>query len=208
MKAIDDELTKAVEDSEADEASRPVVMPESPPPPGRQPRRELPLLIALLVIAGAIVALVMTNLNDAAIYSKSVDQVVGHEEALGNRNLRVQGTLVKGTLVRRDSPCEYRFRMKKNGAEIEVRYPQCVVPDTFRDIPTMDVDVTATGKLAADGHFQATEIMAKCPSKYDMRKREAAGQQMPHGMLSSTGLTPASVPAALAPASAPAAPSY
>jgi cytochrome c-type biogenesis protein CcmE len=121
-------------------------------------------------------------LNDAAIYSKGVDEMMAQKDSLADRNVRVQGTLVKGTLARRDSPCEYRFRMKKNGSEIEVRYPQCVVPDTFRDVPNMDVDVTATGKLSKDGHFQASQIMAKCPSKYDMKQMAASGKQMPHGM--------------------------
>jgi cytochrome c-type biogenesis protein CcmE len=192
MSGIDDELAKAVQDAEADDVAKPVVVPESQPQRAK-PRRELALLAALLVIAGAILTLVMTNLNDAAIYSKTVDQVVGQEASLGGRNLRVQGTLVKGTLARRDSPCEYRFRLKKNGKEIDVRYPQCVVPDTFRDVPNVDVDVTATGKLASDGHFQASEIMAKCPSKYDMKQRAAAGEKMPHA-----ALEPASLPAAKA----------
>jgi cytochrome c-type biogenesis protein CcmE len=181
MSAIDEELAKAVEESEADEAARPVVVTEGPSP-AHKPKKELGLLLALLVMGAGILVLVMTTFNDAAIYSKGVDEVLAQQSELRDRNLRVQGTLVKGTLVRRDSPCEYRFRMKKNGAEIEVRYPQCVVPDTFRDVPNMDVDVTATGKLA-DGHFQASEIMAKCPSKYDMKQRAASGEKAPHGAL-------------------------
>jgi cytochrome c-type biogenesis protein CcmE len=80
--------------------------------------------------------------------------------------------------------------LKKNGSEIGVSYAQCMVPDTFRDVPEMDVDVTATGKLAADGHFQASEIMAKCPSKYDMKQRAASGEKAPHG-----GIPPATAPA-------------
>jgi cytochrome c-type biogenesis protein CcmE len=195
MSKIDDELAKAVEDSEADEATRPVVVHEQSDTP--RPRRELVLLGTLLVIGAAILPLVMTNLHDAAIYSKGVDEAVAQKDTLGDRNLRVQGTLVKGTLARRDSPCEYRFRMKKNGAEIEVRYPQCVVPDTFRDVPNMDVDVTATGKLAKDGHFQASAIMAKCPSKYDMKQMQASGKQMPHGMTPG-GPMPGTTPAAQA----------
>ncbi len=179
MSAIDDELAKAVEESENDEAARPVVVPEAAPHRA-PPRRELKLLIALLVMGASILVLVMTTFNDSAIYSKGVDELLAQKDKLASRNLRVQGTLVKGTLVRRDTPCEYRFRMKKNGAEIEVRYPQCVVPDTFRDVPNVDVDVTATGKLATDGHFQASEIMAKCPSKYDMKQRAASGEKAPH----------------------------
>lgn len=189
MSPLDDELTKAVEESEADEAASPAVVSDAlPAPAGKKPRRELVLLAALLVIGGAILTLVMTSFDGAAIYSKTVDELVAQKDALAKRNLRVQGTLVKGTLAKRDSPCEYRFRMQKNGAQIEVRYPQCVVPDTFRDVPNVDVDVTATGKLASDGHFQASEIMAKCPSKYDMKQKAASGLKAPHG-----ALTPASV---------------
>ena len=194
MSHIDDELAKAVEESEADEVARPVVVPEADAarPSAKKPRRELVLLGALLVIGGAILTLVMTSFDGAAIYSKSVDEVVAQKDSLAKRTLRVQGTLVKGTLAKRDSPCEYRFRLQKNGAQIEVRYSQCVVPDTFRDVPNVDVDVTATGKLASDGHFQASEIMAKCPSKYDMKQKAASGMKAPHG-----AFTPAAASAVL-----------
>jgi len=183
MSSLDDELARAVKESEADEAARPVVAewarPEAP-----RPRKELGLLLALLVMAGAILALVMTSFDQAAIYSKSVDELVAEKASLAGRNLRVQGVLVKGSLAKRESPCEYRFRVKKNGAEIPVRYAQCVVPDTFRDVPEMDVEVTATGKLAQGGDtFEATEIMAKCPSKYDMKQKASKGEKAPHGAM-------------------------
>jgi len=190
MSGVDDDLRSAVLESEADEVARPVVVSETGPARNR-PRKELALLLALLVMGGSILALVMTSFNDAAIYSKGVDEVVQHGADLQSKNLRVQGTLVKGTLVRRESPCEYRFRLKKNGSEIGVSCAQRMVPDTFRDVPEIDVDVTATGKLAADGHFQASEIMAKCPSKYDMKQRAAAGEKAPHG-----GMPPGVAPAA------------
>ena len=94
--------------------------------------------------------------------------------------MRVEGTLVKGTLVRRDQPCEYRFKVAKKGVELPVRFAQCVVPDTFRDMPGMDVSVTAEGKLKDTGYFEASSIMAKCPSKYEMKERAKGGEQAPH----------------------------
>ncbi len=189
MAKIDEDLAEALAESEADAAARPVVVGNATEPATPRPRRELGLLLALLVMGGAILTLVLTTFDDAAIYSKNVEELLNEKDALAGRNLRVQGTLVKGTLAKRDSPCEYRFRLKKNASEVEVRYSQCVVPDTFRDVPEMDVDVTATGKLAADGHFQASEIMAKCPSKYDMKQRAASGEKMPHGAVSPTTRT-------------------
>jgi cytochrome c-type biogenesis protein CcmE len=138
------------------------------------------LLIVLLIMAGGIVALVMTSFKDAAVYAKTVDQVQANRAQLMGRRLRVEGKLVHGTLEKRDQPCEYRFVIKGADAELPVRFPQCVVPDTFRDMPGMDVGVTVEGKVAAAGGFEATQVLAKCPSKYEMKEKKEQGEQMPH----------------------------
>jgi cytochrome c-type biogenesis protein CcmE len=187
MSRLDEELAQAVDDTEAGSparepaSERPVV--QATPTDSPRSRRHLGLLIALLVMGGGILALVFTSFEGAAIYSKGVDELMAERTKLASRNVRVEGTLVKGSLVRRDQPCEYRFRIAKNGSEVEVRYPQCVVPDTFRDVPGMDVAVTAEGKLASEGHFQAATIFAKCPSKYEMKDRAAKGEQAPHELV-------------------------
>ena len=188
MSGVDDELERAVAESEAQDAaplSDPPVVKEPAASPA-QSRRNLGLLAALLVIGGGIVTLVMTSFDDAAIYSKGVDELLAEKDRMASRNVRVEGTLVKGTLKRRDEPCEYRFRITKNGQALDVRYAQCVVPDTFRDVPGMDVAVTAEGKLTEEGHFQASHIMAKCPSKYEMKEREAKGEKAPHAAIPKT----------------------
>jgi cytochrome c-type biogenesis protein CcmE len=143
-------------------------------------RGNVGLLVVLLVMAGGIVALVMTSFKDAAVYAKNVDQVKAESASLGGRRLRVEGNLVHGSLERRDQPCEYRFTIKGKEAELAVRYAQCVVPDTFRDVPGMDVGVTVEGKLLAGNSFEASQVMAKCPSKYEMKEKRERGEQMPH----------------------------
>jgi len=147
------------------------------------PRRKgnVGLLAVLLVMVGGIVALVLNGFVGAAVYSKEVDQARAEAASLMGRNLRVNGNLVHGTLERRDQPCEYRFVLKGKDAELPVHLPKCVVPDTFRDVPGMDVGVTVEGKLAAGGtSFEATKVDAKCPSKYEMKERKERGEQMPH----------------------------
>jgi cytochrome c-type biogenesis protein CcmE len=145
-------------------------------------RGNVRLLVVLLVMAGGIVALVMTSFKDAAVYSKSVDQVRAEGRSLGGRQLRVEGNLVHGSLVRRDQPCEYRFTMKGKEAELPVSYAKCIVPDTFRDVPGMDVGVTVEGKITPAGHFEATTVLAKCPSKYEMKEKQSRGEEMPHDL--------------------------
>jgi cytochrome c-type biogenesis protein CcmE len=185
MSRLDEELARAVEQSEGDAPpairdAGPAAVPAASP---KKRLRNVGLLAALVAMASAILALVLTTAPDAAVYSKGVDEVLAEKDRLASRNIRVAGVLVKGSLKYRDDPCEYRFKITKNAAVLDVRYAQCIVPDTFRDRPEVDVEVTAEGKLAGDGSFEATQIMAKCPSKYEMKENAANGVQSPHDTL-------------------------
>ena len=146
-------------------------------------RRGLYIAMGLVMIGGAIVALVLGGLQDNGIYSKSVDELLASSGKLTGKAVRAEGNLVHGSLVKRDSPCEYRFTVEKKGVQMPVRYAQCVVPDTFRDVPNVEVGVTVEGKLQPDGSFEASSVLAKCPSKYDMKDKAARGEQMPHEAL-------------------------
>lgn len=154
-------------------------------PPVEDPqarRRGLMIVIPLVAVGAAVVGLVLTGMKDNAIYSKPVDELVAQKQKFAGRPVRVEGNLVHGTLAKRETPCEYRFTLTKNEVEVPVRYANCVVPDTFRDVPGMDVAVTVEGQLLADNSFEATSVLAKCPSKYEMKEKQQKGEAMPHGL--------------------------
>jgi cytochrome c-type biogenesis protein CcmE len=144
------------------------------------------LAVGLAMGAAAVATFVLTGMQDKAIYSKPVDELLAQKDKFAGRPVRAEGNLVHGTLEKRDQPCEYRFTIAKNGVELPVRFPQCVVPDTFRDVPGMDVGVTVEGELQSDQSFLASSVLAKCPSKYEMKERQKNGEQMPHSPLAST----------------------
>lgn len=146
------------------------------------------IAVALAMGAAAVAGLVLTGMQDKAIYSKPVDELLAQKAKFTGRPVRVEGNLVHGSLVRRDSPCEYRFSIEKNGATLPVRFAQCVVPDTFRDVADLDVGVTVEGELQADSSFEASSVLAKCPSKYEMQQKKQNGEQMPHGPLAAATL--------------------
>jgi cytochrome c-type biogenesis protein CcmE len=168
---------------------------EAAPPPrrrtedarntGDEPRswKGAAVAVGLAMGAAAIAGLVLTGMQSKAIYSKPVDELLGQKAKFLGRPVRAEGNLVHGSLVKRDQPCEYRFTIAKNGAELPVRFAQCVVPDTFRDVPDIDVGVTVEGELQADDSFTASSVLAKCPSKYEMQQKKQNGEQMPHGPL-------------------------
>jgi cytochrome c-type biogenesis protein CcmE len=215
MSRIDDELEQAVRDAEADKNAGQPQLPGSESPgsePGGGPKavarsrgdvarpvvsspavaegeehkRSWGLLVGLLALGAGVLAFVFNSGEDAVVYSYQVDQIKAQAADLGERQVRVQGILVPGTLVRRDEPCEHRFMIQKQGAKgsepLAVTYAQCVVPDTFREVKGVEVEVTAEGRLGEDGHLEASKIFAKCPSKYEMREGAAAmGKAPEHG---------------------------
>jgi cytochrome c-type biogenesis protein CcmE len=143
-------------------------------------RKRLLLLVPLVMAAAAIVALVLVGMQDKGVYSKDVDVLLAEKAKFIGKPVRVEGSLVHGSLVKRETPCEYRFTIEKKGVEIPVRYAKCIVPDTFRDVPGVDVGVTVEGELLADSSLEASAVLAKCPSKYEMKQKAASGEKMPH----------------------------
>ncbi len=189
--SLDQELEKALQSAQATEAEAPASRQGDATPGDAEPvivssaagrssggsrKGNVSLLAVLLVMAAGILLLVMSSFKNAAVYAKHVDEVVAGRSELTGKRLRVEGMLVHDTLERRDQPCEYRFQMERNGSKLAVRYPQCVVPDTFRDVAGVEVGVTVEGKLTPDGDFVATQVMAKCPSKYEQRGANADRQ--------------------------------
>ncbi len=125
--------------------------------------------------AAGLSGLVLAGMQEGAVYAKPVDELLKSQARFIGRPVRAEGTLVHGTLTKRDQPCEFRFTITKNGATLPVRYAQCVIPDTFRDVQGVEVGVTVEGELLADRTFEASTVLAKCPSKYDMDKRQDNG---------------------------------
>jgi cytochrome c-type biogenesis protein CcmE len=146
-------------------------------------RKRLLLVVPLLMAAAAIVALVLVGMQDKGIYSKPVDGLVAEKAKFIGKAVRAEGLLVHGSLLKREDPCEYRFKVEKNNVEVPVRFAKCVVPDTFRDVPGTDVAVTVEGVLQSDGSLEASQVLAKCPSKYEMKQRAAQGEKAPHAAM-------------------------
>jgi cytochrome c-type biogenesis protein CcmE len=158
--------------------------------------------VVVTVLAGAVGALLFgSETSDAFVYSKLVHEVMADPSAFEGRELRVEGELRQGSIQFREDPCEWRFVIEKEGQAMPVTYSQCVVPDTFRD--GMGISVTVQGKLGAAGEaFQANQVLARCPSKYEMQERMKNGETMPHAATGPGASPIAAEPSPMAPSNA------
>ena len=174
MSKLDAELARAIEEPVQASAKPSAESAYKPPAatPAAPSNRNIGLLAALVGIVGVVVVIFMFGFKEAAIYALPVKELATNTDKYVGRKVRLEGELHPGTLTKRDQPCEYRFTMQGMGSggdahKVPVRYGQCVVPDTFRDMPGGGVQVTVEGALTKEGHFEATLVMAKCSSKYD-----------------------------------------
>ena len=148
------------------------------------PSRGLPagvkIGVVVALLGGAVAFLLFgSSASDAFVYSKMVNEVMTAPADFAGRELRVEGLLKPGTHKFREDPCEHRFVIEKEGKELPVQFPQCVVPDTFRD--GMGISVVVQGKLTKGGDsFLANQVIPRCPSKYEMQQRKNNGETMPH----------------------------
>jgi len=136
------------------------------------------LLAGTLVLSAAIAAAAFCLKPRDPVYSRSVSTFLAHP--LYDRPVRVQGRLLRGSLCRRDDPCEYRFQLVDrdsigvNASGLFVRYLHCFIPDGFRDVPGLDVTVTVEGELCSGcHHLQASQVYTTGPRKYELKVRDS-----------------------------------
>ena len=130
-------------------------------------RKAAQIGLTSLVLALAFGGLLYSTLGESAQYYKHVDEVMVQPDAWYDKPLQIHG-YAKNVTRKRDT-LEYRFEMHNNGQMVLASYTG-IVPDTFKN----DAEVVLQGTLSPDG-FHATEMTAKCPSKYEPLAGAGAG---------------------------------
>lgn len=169
----------------------------APPGPATGGARALAKIAVVLLLLGSGVAYLLTSSQDVFVYSHTVSEVMADPSAFSGRTLRAEGNLVDGTIQFHEDPCDYRFTLSGEvpGAApgtaprlMNVDFPQCVVPDTFRE--GMGITVVVEGRLGDDGVFHASQVIPRCPSRYEMDERAGRGETMPHALPPAPSPTP------------------
>lgn len=120
------------------------------------------MLAVGLAVAGIAVAAVLTlqAFKDNMMFFVSVTEVVAGEFP-ENRNFRVGGLVVDGSIERADGSLEVNFLVTDMRCEIPVQYTG-VLPDLFRE----GQGVVAHGRMDGSGTFVADEVLAKHDENY------------------------------------------
>jgi cytochrome c-type biogenesis protein CcmE len=125
----------------------------------------LRIAAAVVIILGTIIYLSVSGANA----DKSYYVTIGELQAMGTkaytRHLRVAGDVAPNSIQR--SGTNAHFVLSEQGHTLQVSYQGIEPPpDTFKD----GSQALAMGTYGRDGVFHATELQAKCASKYAAAK--------------------------------------
>lgn len=122
-------------------------------------------LIGFLLIISGLIYLGSTVFQSSLQYYVTVDEFFATPDTYHNKTLKVAGKVKNGSIRKAEGNNSiYDFVIIGASHEMPVHYIG-LIPDTFK----AGGDVVATGKMAADGTFQANHILAKCASKYEAK---------------------------------------
>jgi cytochrome c-type biogenesis protein CcmE len=134
-----------------------------------QARKYVRFGAVIVVIVLSLGYLAYTGVQDSKSYYVTIKELNGMGSGAYSKRLRVAGNVAPGSIKRQGTHLE--FLLAEEGKTIPVVYAGSEAPpDTFKD----NAQALAEGKYGRDGVFRATNIQAKCASKYAPKQPGAA----------------------------------
>lgn len=119
------------------------------------------IVVAVLIVVGAIGWLTWSAVDQNKEYYVTISELSDMGGKAYSRHLRVAGNVKPGSIER--SGPNATFVLLEQGHTLTVNYEGAEPPpDTFKD----DAQALAVGTYGRDGVFHATQLQAKCASKY------------------------------------------
>jgi len=151
-------------------------------------------IVGGLLIVAAVVYLIVSSTQASAQYFLTVDELMAKGESVQNRELRISGAVIGDSIKYDQQTLTLTFtvaaipgdnaEIEAQGGLAEVLYQAVNDPTRTRlnvvyhgvkpDLLRNEAQAIMTGRMNADGAFQANELLLKCPTKYEEAVPEQA----------------------------------
>lgn len=124
-------------------------------------------LLGAGIIIASVVFLIASGVKETGVYFLTPTELftkVAADPTFYDVGIKVGAKVVPGSIRRDDAARRIDFAVSDGSKQFEVTYTG-IVPDTFTD--ANDIEVIVEGKYGRDGVFRATEVLAKCGSRYE-----------------------------------------
>ena len=133
-------------------------------------------LIGAAVIVVAVSFLMIEGVQQTGVYFLTPSELHARTQAdptLYDVGIKVGAKVVPGSVVRSADHRRIDFKISDGRQVYPVNY-HGIVPDTFTGVD--DIEVIVDGSLGRDGVIRATEVLAKCGSRYEAAAKDARRQ--------------------------------
>ena len=156
---------------------------EKPKTGGPQPagRTRLQFVLAGIILLGAVAYLIFSGTVTGGQYFLTVDEVVDNS-AYAGQTVRISGAVLGDSIVYDSETLTLDFTIvhipsefdnlaealhvavsDENNTQLAVHMDNEVIPDLLQH----EAQAILTGSIDENGVFQATELLLKCPSRYE-----------------------------------------
>lgn len=133
--------------------------------PSRRPRRSrargIVSALAIVALLGAIGYVALRQLDGASLYYYNVDEALEQRAEIGDRHIRIQGTVVGEPHETPDDE-SLVFSLAFDGESVDVRHVGAEPPPLFE----AGVPSVLEGRFADDGSFVSDRIVIKHSEEY------------------------------------------
>ncbi len=126
------------------------------------------------LIVASVAILITQGVKETGVYFLTPTELAAKtasDASLYDVGVKLGAKVKPGTIRRDQATQQVDFVVSDGVKEYPVTY-RGIVPDTFTD--ANDIEVIVEGRLGRDGVFHATEVFAKCGSRYEAELDKAA----------------------------------
>ncbi len=148
-------------------------------------------LLGAALIVGSVGFLIAEGVKETGVYFLTPTELAAKTASdptfVENVGFKVGAKVVPGSVHRDAASRTIDFRVSDGVKTYPVTY-HGLVPDTFTD--ANDIEVVVEGRLGTDGVFHATDVLAKCGSRYEAVHREGLSLHDPARTIRALGRLP------------------
>ncbi|MGN7610665.1 cytochrome c maturation protein CcmE [Magnetococcales bacterium HHB-1] len=127
----------------------------------KKKKNRLLLIASIVLVGGALLALVFASFNDALVYFYTTTETLEKDKTLQGERIRIGGMVQEGSLIRQKDSQKVQFLVTDGKKHISVYY-QGLLPDLFRE----GQGVIVEGVWRGEKRFKADSILAKHSEDY------------------------------------------
>ena len=122
-------------------------------------------LIGVIILVLVVGYLIYLSFGSSVSYYVTVSEFLARSAELHDTDVRVAGKIADSPIDWDTEDLELSFNITEGGETIKVIY-QGAKPSGFK----AGSDVLVEGRCNSDGVFRASQIILKCPSKYELEE--------------------------------------